>query len=160
MLMADGEQSPQIYSVATSQSQAALAYGAVIKMMRKSPLLSRRLHKGIVPDRHDDGIMYDANMGYITTLTNQTRHLDGLDIHLCVFDELAACTNPDQYDLVKQGMSARDQPLLWAISSNGYERGNIFDDRYEFGCVPGHRGALRRLRFRLLLPWLDESDTV
>lgn len=134
MLMADGEQSPQIYSVATSQSQAALAYGAVIKMMRKSPLLSRRLHKGIVPDRHDDGIMYDANMGYITTLTNQTRHLDGLDIHLCVFDELAACTNRDQYDLVKQGMSARDQPLLWAISSNGYERGNIFDDRYEYGC--------------------------
>ena len=134
MLMADGEQSPQIYNVATSRSQASLAYGSVIKMMRMSKSLSRRLHKGIVPDRQDDGIMYDANMGYITTLTNQTRHLDGLDVHFCVFDELAACTNRDQYDLVKQGMSARDQPLLWAISSNGFERGNIFDDRYEYGC--------------------------
>lgn len=133
-LMADGEGAPQCYTSATSRAQASLAYGAVLKMVRQSKMLSKRLRKGTVPERGEDGIIFDANMGYITPLTNQTRHLDGLDVHFCLFDELAACTNRDQYDLLKQGMSARDQPLMLCISTNGFERGNIFDDRYDYGC--------------------------
>lgn len=133
-LMADGEGAPQCYTSATSRAQASLAYGAVLKMMRQSKMLSKRLRKGTVPERGEDGIIFDANMGYITPLTNQTRHLDGLDVHFCLFDELAACTNRDQYDLLKQGMSARDQPMMLCITTNGFERGNIFDDRYEYGC--------------------------
>lgn len=134
MLMADGEGSPQVYNVATSRAQASLAYGAVSKMVRQSKALERRLRKGTVVERKEDGIIYDANMGYICTLATQTRRLDGLDIHFAVFDELAACTNRDQYDLVKQGMSARDQPMMLCITTNGFERGNIFDDRYDYGC--------------------------
>lgn len=134
MLVGDGEGAPQVYNVATSKSQASLAYGAALKMMRKSHELSNVLRKGIVPDRDQDGIIFDKNDGYITVLTNQTRHLDGLNVHLCIFDEMAACTNRDQYDLVKQGMSARDQPLLWAITTNGFERDNLFDERYEYAC--------------------------
>lgn len=134
MLMADGEGAPQIYNVATSRAQASLAYGAVLKMMRQSKMLSKRLKKGTVAERGEDGIMFPANFGYITPLTNQTRHLDGLDVHFCLFDELAACTNRDQFDLLKQGMSSRSQPLMLCITTNGFERGNIFDDRYDYGC--------------------------
>lgn len=132
MLMADGEGAPQIYNCATSKDQASLAYGAVLKMMRQSKRLSAKLRKGTVPERDQDGIMFDANMGYITPLTSQTRHLDGLDVHMCLFDELAACVNRDMYDLLKQGMSARDQPLMLCITTNGFERGNIFDDQYDY----------------------------
>lgn len=134
MLMADGEGAPQIYNAATSRPQASLAYGAVSKMVRQSKLLQKRLRKGKVVERDEDGIINDANMGFITTLSSQTRRLDGLDVHFAVFDELAACTNRDQYDLVKQGMSARDQPMMLCITTNGFERGNIFDDRYDYGC--------------------------
>lgn len=134
MLMADGEGSPQVYNAATSKPQASLAYGAVLKMMRQSKTLSKRLRKGKVVERDEDGIIFDSNMGYITPLSSQTRHLDGLDVHFCLFDELAACTNRDQYDLIKQGMSARDQPMMLCITTNGFERGSIFDDRYEYGC--------------------------
>ena len=134
MLMADGEGAPQIYNVATSKDQASLAYGAVFKMMKQSRELSKRLVKGTVPDRDQDGIKFEANMGYITPLTNQTRHLDGLDVHFCLFDEMAACVNRDQYDLIKQGMSAREQPMLWAITTNGFERENLFDDQYDYAC--------------------------
>lgn len=134
MLMADGEGAPQIYNAATSRPQASLAYGAVSKMVRQSKLLQKRLRKGKVVERDEDGIINDANMGFITTLSSQTRRLDGLDVFFAVFDELAACTNRDQYDLVKQGMSARDQPMMLCITTNGFERGNIFDDRYDYGC--------------------------
>lgn len=134
MLMADGEGAPQVYNAATSRAQASLAYGAVTKMMRQSSTLSKRLRKGTVVERGEDGIIFDANMGYITPLTSQTRHLDGLDVHFALFDELAACTNRDQYDLIRQGMSAREQPMMLCITTNGFERGQIFDDRYEYGC--------------------------
>lgn len=133
MLMGDGEGAPQIYNVANSKDQASLAYGAVLRMMRQSKTLSKRLRKGIVPDRNSDGIMYPPNMGYITPLTSQTRNLDGLDVHFGVFDEMSAYVNRDLYDLVRQGISAREQPLLWAITSNGFQRGGIFDDRVEYG---------------------------
>lgn len=132
MLLADGEGAPQIYNCATSKDQASLAYGHVLKMVRQSRAISAKVRKGTVPERDQDGIMCDANMGYITPLTSQTRHLDGLDVHMCLFDELHACTNRDMYDLLKQGMAARRQPLMLCISTNGYERGNIFDDQYEY----------------------------
>ena len=134
MLVADGEGAPQIYNVATSKDQASLAYGAVLKMVKQSPELSNVLVKGTVPERDQDGVKFEKNFGYITPLTNQTRHLDGLDIHLCLFDEMAASTNRDQYDLMKQGMSARTQPMIIAITTNGFERENLFDDQYDYAC--------------------------
>ena len=134
MLVADEEGAPECYTCATSRAQASLAYGAVLKMVKQSSTLSKRLRKGTVSERGEDGIIYNANMGYITPLTSQTRHLDGLNVHCCVFDELAASTNRDQYDLIRQGMSARRQPLMLCITTNGFERGNIFDDRYDYGC--------------------------
>lgn len=134
MLVADGEGAPQVYNVATSKDQASLAYGTCLKMMRESRELSKKLRKGIVPDRAQDGILCDANAGYITPLTNQTRHLDGLNVHFCLFDEMAACTNRDQYDLIKQSMSARDQPMILEITTNGFERDNLFDAQYDYAC--------------------------
>lgn len=134
MLVADGEGAPQIYNVATSKDQASLAYGAVWKMVRQSKKLLKRLRKGTVVERDQDGIIFDGNFGYITPLSSQTRHLDGLDVHFALFDEIAACVNRDMYDLVRQGMQARVQPMMLCITTNGFERNNIFDDRYDYGC--------------------------
>ena len=134
MLVADGEGAPQVYNSATSKAQASLAYGAALKMVKRSRDLSGILRKGIVPDRDQDGIICDRNDGYITVLTNQTRHLDGLNVHFNLFDELAATTNRDQYDLVKQALGARRQPMIWEITTNGFERENLFDDQYDYAC--------------------------
>ena len=134
MLVADGEGAPQIYNTATSKDQASLAYGAAVKMVRQSKELSKVVRKGTVVERDQDGLICDRTMGYITPLTSQTRHLDGLDVHFSLFDEMAASTNRDQFDLLFQGMSSRSQPMLWAITTNGFERENLFDDQYDYGC--------------------------
>ena len=157
MLIADGEGSPAVFNVATSKDQASLAYGAVWKMVRQSPELLKVVRKGTVVDRDQDGIICDRTMGYITPLTSQTRHLDGLDVHFCVFDEMAASTNRDQYDLMKQGMSARKQPMLWAITTNGFERENLFDDQYEYACGILD-GKIDDDRMLPILYELDERD--
>jgi len=154
LLVADGEGAPQVYNVANSKAQASLAYGIALKMMRRSKDLNGALRKGTVPDRDQDGIIFDKNDGYITVLTNQTRNLDGLNVHGCLFDEMHANTNRDQYDLVKQAMSTRKQPLLIAITTNGFERENLFDDQYEYAC-----GILDgKIEDDRLLPILYELD--
>ncbi len=132
MLTKDGESAPQCYSSANSKPQAALLYGAMLRMVAQSPHLSRRLHKGTVPSRNQDGLIYAANGGFFTPLSSQTRNLDGLNVHFAVQDEIAACTNRDVYDLVKQATSAREQPLILEITTNGFERDNFFDEQYEY----------------------------
>lgn len=132
MLVADGEGAPQVYNAATSKPQASLAYGAAWKMVRKSPKLSKRLRKGTVVERDEDGIIFDGNMGYISVLSSQVTHLDGLDVHFALFDELAACTSRDAYDLIYDGMAARSQPMMLCITTNNFVRNGIFDDRYEY----------------------------
>lgn len=132
MLTKDGEGAPQCYSAANSKDQASLLYGAMLRMVAQSPALQRRLHKGVIPSRHQDGLMFGANGGYFTPLSSQTRNLDGLNVHFAAIDEIAAITNRDVYDLIKQGTSAREQPLLVEISTNGFVRDNFFDDRYDY----------------------------
>lgn len=132
MLMADREGSPQCYSAATSKDQASLLYGAMLSMVRQSPALSKRLHKGIIPSRSQDGLIFRANDGYFTPLSSQTRNLDGLNVHFAAIDELAAITNRDTYDLVKQATSSREQPLIVEITTNGFERDNLFDQQYAY----------------------------
>ena len=163
MLVADREGSPQIYNVATSESQASLGYGAAVKMVRQSPLLAKRIRKGTVVERKNDGLIFDRNFGYITTLSSQTRNLDGLDVHFAIVDELSAITNRDQYDLVKQGTGAREQPMLFCITTNGFERNNIFDAQYRYAeqWLSGEVEDDRFLAFVYELDdrseWSDES---
>ena len=128
MLVGDGEGSPQVYSAATALDQAKITFAACHKMVQKSPMLAKHIKK-----RATD-LYFSPNLGFIKALASETNHLDGLDIHCAVIDELAALKNRDVFDLLYQGMSARTQPLLVCITTNGFVRGNIFDDQYEYAC--------------------------
>ena len=132
MLTKDGEGAPQCYSAANSKPQSSLLYGSMLRMVSQSPALRRRLHKGTIPNRDEDGLIYRANGGYFTPLSSQTRNQDGLNVHFAAIDEAAAVTNRDIYDLLKQATSARDQPLIVEITTNGFERDNFFDSQYDY----------------------------
>ena len=121
MLCNDGENSPQIYNLATKRDQANLGFNAVHKMILRSPLLSKHIRK-----RAAD-LYFESNLGFIKAMASDTSGLDGLDVHCAVIDELAAIKNRDLYDLIKQAMGARSQPLLFTITTNG-----IFDDQYAY----------------------------
>lgn len=122
----DDEGSPQVFNVATKHDQAMLGFNACHKMVKQSPELRRHVTKGI------NGLNVDFNFGTIQALASNTKSLDGLDVHAGIIDELAAIQNRDIYDLVKQGMAARRQPLLFAITTNGFVRDNIFDSQYQY----------------------------
>ena len=132
MLVADGEGAPQIYNAATSKAQASLAYGAVWRMVRQSPKLLKILRKGTVVERAENGIISDGNMGYCVPLSKQSDHLDGLDVHMCLFDEMAAAEDRSIFDLIRQGTGAREQPLMVAITTQGFVRDNLWDHERDY----------------------------
>ena len=132
MLVADSEGAPQIYNAATSKAQASLAYGAVWRMVRQSPKLLKILRKGTVVERAENGILCDGNMGYVVPLSKQSDHLDGLDVHMCLFDEMAAAEDRSIFDLIRQGTGAREQPLMVAITTQGFVRDNLWDHERDY----------------------------
>lgn len=126
MLANDGEGSPQIYNIATMRDQAQLGFNACDKMRKLSPELARNIKK-----RATD-LYFPYNLGTIKALASNTNSLDGLDVHCAIIDELAAIKNRDLYDLIKQAMGARRQPLLFCITTNGFVREGIFDAQYQY----------------------------
>lgn len=128
LLVNDGEGSPEIYFLATKHEQAYKGFSEAHKMVRQSPDLRRHIRK-----RQSD-LYFPLNMGHIQALSSNTNGLDGLNAHAGIIDELAAIRNRDIYDLTKQSMSSRAQPLLFAITTNGFVRENIFDSQYDYAC--------------------------
>ena len=149
MLCNDGEGSPQIYNIATMKDQANLGYQACVKMRMQSPALAKHIRK-----RTSD-LYFPANMGFIKAMASNTNGLDGLDTHCGVIDELAAIKNRDLYDLIKQSMSAREQPLLFCITTNGFVREGIFDAQYDYasGVIEG------RIKDEHFLGYIYELDS-
>ena len=154
LLVNDGEGAPQIYNLATKREQAALGYDAVVKMVKQSPHLSRYLRKRVAD------LYCPANLGFIKPLASNTSSLDGLDVHAATIDELSAIKNRDLYDLVKQGMGARSQPLLFCISTNGFIRNGVFDAQFQYACdvLDGKAQNRRFLPFLYTLDAPEEWD--
>lgn len=150
LLMNDGEGSPQIYNLATMLDQAKLGFNAAHKMVKQSPELSALVKKRVAD------LYFPYNMGYIKALASNSNSLDGLDTHAAIIDELAAIKDRDIYDLVKQSMGARKQPLLFCITTNGYVRESIFDAQYEYASNVLN-GTVKNPRF---LPFVYELDSV
>ena len=151
LLMNDKEGSPQIYNIATMLEQAKLGFNAAYKMVQQSPDLRLYIKKRV------NDLYFAHNFGYIKALASNSNSLDGLDTHGATVDELAAIKNRDIYDLIKQSMSARKQPLLFCISTNGYEREGIFDAQYEYASNVLN-GTIKDLRFLPLIYELDSID--
>jgi len=147
MLVNDNEGSPQIYNIATMLDQAKLGFNAAHKMVKQSEYLAKHIKK-----RAAD-LYFPYNFGFIKALASNSNSLDGLDTHCGVIDELAAIKNRDLYDLVKQSMGARVQPILFTITTNGFVRENIFDAQYDYA-----RGVLEGEKLERFLPFIYELD--
>jgi len=154
LLVNDGEGAPEVYNVATARDQAAKGFNNALRMVKTSPFLAKHVRKRV------NDLYCDLNMGSIRALSANTNHLDGLDISGAIIDELAAMKNRDLYDLTIQGTSARRQPLVLQITTNGFVRGGIFDAQYEYATkwLDGRAEGEKAERFIAFIFELDERE--
>lgn len=151
MGVGDGEGSPEVYNVATKKEQAHKGFNECYKMVQQSKELNKHVRK-----RKSD-LYIPFNYGTIQALSSNTNGLDGLNAHMVTIDELAAIKNRDLYDLMKQSMGSRDQPLLNCITTNGFIRDNIFDAQYDYACGVLD-GKIKDDRFLPFIYELDDKD--
>lgn len=151
MTAGDGEGSPETYNIATKLDQARKGFNECHKMIQQSPDLAKHFKK-----RKSD-LYFPVNFGTIQPLASNTNSLDGLNAHCVTIDELAAIKNRDIYDLMKQSMSSRRQPLLNCITTNGFVRNSIFDSQYEYACNVLD-GKVKDDRFLAFIYELDDRD--
>lgn len=126
MQIGDGEGGPQVRNLATKLDQAKILFNAFNNMRIQSPDLSKVMLK------KNNCIETPFNFGTFTPLASDSGSLDGLNVHMGIVDELHALKDRNLYDVVKQSMSARKQPLMWSISTAGFVRENIYDDLYNY----------------------------
>ena len=125
MLVGDKEGGPQVMCVATKRDQARLLFNEAVRMVTQSPQLRGKIHK-----RKTD--MYSPfNFGNFEPLASESNSLDGLNPHCAIIDELHALKDRNLYDVVKQAMYSRRQPLLSIITTAGFVRESIYDSLYE-----------------------------
>lgn len=126
MQVGDSEAGPEIYAVATKRDQAKIIWGEAKRMVNKSPSLKKRIRRlvGEMPS--------DFNEGVFKPLASDSDTLDGLNIHAGLMDEIHQWKSGKAlYDIIADGTSAREQPLIYITSTAGTIREDIYDEKYE-----------------------------
>ena len=126
MLVADGEAGAQCVSIATKYDQAAIVYKTARKIIEQDADLSAL----VVPII--GGMEFKLTNSTMKALASKSKTLDGLNLHYCSCDELHAQEDRNLYDVTKQGMKARKQPIFGTITTAGFAREGIYDDLYEY----------------------------
>lgn len=153
MLVADGEGAAECYSVATKRDQAAKVFKAACNMRAQSPEIAALTKK-----RRTDIYVPDT-FSFFNPLGANADTLDGLNAHLVIVDEMHAIHGRAVYDVMKQSQTARRQPLMLEITTNGFERESIFDDQHALAVdVIEGRTPEPVDDFLALLYELDERD--
>ena len=114
MLFMDEEPGAEVYAAAVDREQAKLCFDG-----------SKELIKGSMVEDYArvriGEIRNTANAGIYKPLTKETKNKDGLNPHGAICDERHAWATNEIYDLIKTGMGARSQPLIFSISTAGMD---------------------------------------
>lgn len=151
MLFGDKEGGAQICCVASKKEQAKIVFNEAKNMVSQSPLLSRHIRK-----RKTD-LYFARTFSYFEPLASDSNTLDGLNVHCGIIDELHSIKDRNIYDVTKQSMSSRQQPVLFMITTAGFVRENIYDDMYDYSSNVLN-GTVEDERFLSFIYELDDRS--
>ncbi len=145
-LAADGEGGAECYTFATTREQAKIVFNAAQAMARASKDVSSAL--GISVQAKTVTVM--STNSVLEPKSSENSSLDGLNTHIAVIDELHAHKTRGLYDVVETSLGKRRQPLMWVITTAGFDSTGIcyevrstvtrvldqtFDDDSQFGII-------------------------
>ena len=128
MLFADGEMGAEVYSAAADRDQAAIVFNTGLAMIRQSKALLKRCK--IIESQRRIVVPKTNSFWRVLSADAFTKH--GLNPHCVIFDELHAQPNRDLWDVLTTGFGAREQPMLVAITTAGYDRNSICYEQYDY----------------------------
>lgn len=119
MLSIDGEGGAQVYSAATKREQAKIAWEGARRFAKRSPALIGKFR-----ERYSS-LEFEPLDARFEPLPADSDKLDGLNPHCVVNDELHAWPDRGLWDVIEDGLGARSQPLIFSITTAGYNMVSI-----------------------------------
>lgn len=125
MMVADGEPGAEVFAVATKRDQAKIIWLEARRMVKKSPVLAKRI-KCLVAE-----LAADFCDSFFRPLGSDSDTQDGLNVHCACLDEIHAWKDRNLYDVIVDGAAAREQPLIFITTTAGTVREGIYDIKYD-----------------------------
>ena len=113
LLYLDDEQGAQVFSAAVDKEQAKVCWDAAVAMIEQSqPLLKRTMLS-------KKAIAVESSRSTFKPLSKDTKNKDGFNPHGAIIDEFHKWPSLEIYDVIRSGMGARRQPLIFIITTAG-----------------------------------------
>lgn len=151
LLVADGEPGAEVYSAATMRDQARITHSEATRMVKASPALRKRITV------FKDNLHISNTASKYEPLSSDYNSLQGLNVHGAVVDEVHAHRNRDLWDVLETATGARRQPLMFAITTAGFDRQSLCFQLHEY-AEKVLDGVVEDDSFFGLIYTLDEGD--
>ena len=151
LLVADGEQGAEVYSAATTRDQARIVFDEARRMVATSPALRRRVELLI------NNLHVAASASRFMPLSSDSSTMDGLNVHGAIIDELHAHKTRGVVDVLDTATGARRQPLLFEITTAGYDRHSICFEHHDYS-IKVLDGVLQDDSWFAYIAAADEGD--
>ena len=126
LMLADDEPGAEVYSVATKRDQARLSHGEATRMAKSSPAIRRMVNV------YRDNIHIVDTASKFEPLGADADTMDGLNVHAALIDEVHAHKTRTVWDVIETATGARRQPLMFAITTSGYDRQSLCWQLHEY----------------------------
>lgn len=126
MFFADGEAGAEVYTAATKRDQALITHSEASRMVQSSPHLKSRINV------YRNNLSVPATNSKFEPLGADADTMDGLNVHCAILDEVHAHKTRAIWDVLETATGARQQPLIIAITTAGFDRQSICWEQHEY----------------------------
>ena len=151
LLLADNEQGAEVYTAATKKEQANITHKEAIRMIKASPDLQKYCKIQV------NNISVEATQSKFEPLGSNSDKLDGLNCHAVIADEVHAWKGRDLWEVLKSSMPSRVQPLMFCITTAGFDLTSICFELKEY-AEKILEGTIKDDTFFCLVYCLDVDD--
>jgi phage terminase large subunit-like protein len=117
LMFIDNEPGAEYYSAANDREQAKLVFEAAKGMVNNKPELGQYLKC------FRNSITYDAQGSFYKAISSESGTKHGFNVSAAIYDELHAMKSDSEnlYQVLETATGARQQPLMVAITTAGYD---------------------------------------
>lgn len=126
LFVGDNEPGAEVYCAATKRDQAKIVWSEIARMVKSSS----GFRKYIKPLK--DNLYCEGKNAKCEPLGSDEDTLDGLNPNAAIVDELHAHKNRGVWDLMTTATGSRRQPLIFAITTAGYDRQSVCFQQHEY----------------------------
>lgn len=151
MMVADGVMGAEIYVGATKLKQAYVTFREAANMVKASPVLKQF----VTPFQHN--LHSEELNAKFEPLASDSDKQDGLSPYCGIIDEYHAHRTNELYNVLESGMGARTSPLMFVITTAGFNKNSPCYKMRDIGIKILKRVIEQDNRFVMIFE-LDEKD--